>query len=119
MIIPVRMLAFHDKDTVRPVFIPDDKWHSLGRSGRTGREGLEAVYYYGQNNFIEGPDADTIRRTTCSVSVGDVIELPNQGGNFLVVAMGFYRLGDEEYEAYKGIPERGERITAAYTKKAN
>lgn len=108
MIIPVRMLAFHDVNTVRPVFIPDDKI----RERASVYTILDLTFEYGQNEFCQGPDADKIRTTTCSVSVGDVVEIDNTP--YMVMMAGFKKLSQEEYDNYKAIPKACDRVIHAY-----
>jgi hypothetical protein len=107
--IPVRMLCYtHGDTTVRPVEIPDDV--------EVTRENvLDRVFFYGQNDFAEGPNAEKLKQTICSVSVGDVVELPDAfgGGNYIVAPFGFVKLTDEQYEAYRLTPRR-DRFEAVY-----
>lgn len=93
MIFNVRMIAHHDVNTVRPVYVP-------AYAHKTVEDLLDDVFKYGQNDFVCGPDAEVIRRTICSVSVGDVIELP-VGGDYLVKPIGFQMLVSPDYENYK------------------
>lgn len=109
MIINVRMLAFHD-NIIRPVDVPDSQVIN-NKDGVMGF--LVLVYHYGQNDFVQGQNADTIRRSICSVSVGDVIELPDCG-NYMVTQFGFKRLDETEYAAYKAIPTHRDRSYHAY-----
>lgn len=109
MIVNVHMLAFHD-DIIRCVDVPDIE--VIGNSN--GLIGFLALaYHYGQNDFIQGQDADTIRRSISSVSVGDVIELPGHG-NHMVTLFGFKQLTDEEYTRYKSLPTHSDRSCYAY-----
>lgn len=101
MIIFVRMLAFHAPDHVRMVKIPNS--HDIDTI-------LNLAYEYGQN---ENCTDRRITNTTRSVSVGDVVELPE--GNFMVMPFGFRRLTDAEYDRYKSIPDNRERVIHAYT----
>lgn len=81
MKIIVHMLAFHDytpdNEVLREVEIPDDEWDNAGDCNAQ----LGLVFYYGQNDFQPVPNR-------CSVSVGDVIELPGSS-LFLVCGVGF------------------------------
>jgi hypothetical protein len=92
MVINVRMLAYHDPYTVRPVYIPS-------YNHPTTEHLLSDVFKYGQNDFICGPDSHKIRTTICSVSSGDVIELPT-GECYRVEAVGFKLLTKSEYKKY-------------------
>jgi len=68
----------HEEGIIRSVDIPD----------HTSERGLlEATFYWGQNDFQP--------QRLPSVSVGDVIELPN-GNYYRVAAMGFKRLAEDE-----------------------
>lgn len=87
MIFNVRMLRFHGADTIRPVDVPDQE----AKRKLNEESLLDLIYYYGQNEFCQGENADIIRRSICSVSVGDVIELPN-GHHYRVAWQGFERL---------------------------
>jgi len=79
MQITVHLLAFNE-DTpipVRIVDVPEDK------SGGDSHHLLDMAFYFGQNDFQPKP----VR----SVSVGDVVELPN-GELHRVLGVGFERL---------------------------
>jgi hypothetical protein len=115
--VPVRMLAFHDANTVRNVNIPEEPTDPpLDLYGRPSQL-LNMTFYFGQNDFACGPDADVTRQTICSVSVGDVVELPT--GNFLIVRSGFYLLDDSEYDTYKQLPGKPDRILFAMSQEPN
>ena len=77
MIYRVFMLAFGGPGKTRLVHVPF--------KSRTREELLEAIYHYGQNDVQ--PD-----RHCCSVSVGDVIELPRQAAFYRVTPEGFERV---------------------------
>lgn len=77
MIYRVFMLAFGGPGQTRLVHVPV--------KSRTREELLEAIFHYGQNDVQ--PD-----RHCCSVSVGDVIELPI-GGQVV-----FYRVTSDGFE---------------------
>ena len=79
MIVRVHMLAFHEPGKTRLVHVPNAKDY-FGRD-----ELLEAVFHHGQN------EVQPISNR-CSVSVGDVIELP-LGGQVV-----FYRVTREGFE---------------------
>lgn len=106
MIVFVRMLAFHAPDTIRMVNVPDSEIANPVDLGTV----LGLAYEYGQN---ENCSDRRITSTTCSVSVGDVVEL--RDGNFLVMPVGFKNLTDEEYSHYKSIPNNRDRVLYAYT----
>jgi hypothetical protein len=101
MIFPVRMMAFHGSDTVRSVDIPTKYVEDMDQADL-----LDWIYKYGQNDFQAVPNI-------CSVSVGDVIELPN-GENHMVVSIGFRRLKKKEYEDYRQM-DRDARWFFAHT----
>ena len=82
MIVRVHMLAFHEPGKIRLVHVPNAP-NANDYSNRD--ELLEAVFHYGQN------DVQPINEC-CSVSVGDVIELPI-GGQVV-----FYRVTREGFE---------------------
>jgi hypothetical protein len=99
VIVNVRMLANHDGNSVvRPVKV-----------GYTDGSLLDGVFYYGQNEFC---DDENVTSKFCSVSVGDVIELPYDGDNYIVLPCGFYKLTDNEYDTYMNLP-REDRWMAA------
>jgi len=82
------MLAFEEKpNVIRMVTIPN-----------TDRVSLDVVFYYGQNDFAFGPE----KNTTCSVSVGDVIEL-DDGSLWLVKSFGFRNITREQFEDWKAL----------------
>lgn len=95
MIYNVRMLAHHDINHIRPVYVPAYNQSSVDTL-------LDDIFKYGQNDFACGPDASEIRRSTCSVSVGDVIELP-EGDSYLVSPVGFKLLKSSDYDRYKAM----------------
>ena len=85
MEITVHLLAFDDTGPIptRIVDLPDDM---VGESDQAGHL-LDLTFYFGQNDFQPKP----VR----SVSVGDVIELPD-GALHRVLGIGFESLGDRE-----------------------
>lgn len=85
MKIKVHMLAFEDRPKVREVTLPDciEEADFSGEEKRL-QQLLDEVYRLGQNDFAIGPE----KNTTCSVSVGDVIELPDRR-LFVVASCGF------------------------------
>jgi hypothetical protein len=89
MQVKVHMTAFGRPGEVRLVEVPD--------SCRTAGDGelLGAVYHYGQNDFQPQPHP--------SLSVGDVIELPD-GRLFVVRAVGFAPMTTEEFQAFAALP---------------
>lgn len=97
MIINVHMLAFMDGE-IREVSIPDDS-----------KEVLRDVFHNGQNDFQPSS-------TCCSVSVGDVIDLGEQGkalGRYWMVGMvGFQIQTPEVFNAYKNLPREHRRKQA-------
>ena len=62
---------------------------------------LEAVYYYGQNDFAIGPELNT----TYSLSVADVIELED-GRLFMVASCGFKEITKERFAALASMSSR-------------
>ena len=100
MLVQVRMLAFHDENDpkFREVTIPDDADNPL-----------EAVYYYGQNDFQPVENC-------CSLSVGDVIFYENE--KFLISPLGFYKLSETEFNELESL-ERRERHFRTYEFKPN
>lgn len=104
MIVKVHMLAFHDYTAdykvIREVKVPDNHWE--GCEGITDAQ-LEVVFHYGQNDFQPVP-------ACCSVSMGDVIELPDER-LFRVAAMGCVPITREDFAAYVDTP-RSERYKA-------
>jgi hypothetical protein len=106
MTINVRMLAFHDADTIRKVEIPDD----VAKKCNSNDKLLENAFYFGQNEFCHDR---LITSTTCSVSVGDVIELPDST-HHLVLPFGFLEIPDKAMEHYIRLA-RQERVIHAYT----
>lgn len=86
MIIEVEMLAFGEPGEVRKVNVPDDKCLDPENI-------LEAVFYYGQNDFQP--------QNHPSVSAGDVIRWNNE--NHLVAGMGFKKLNDDQLKAYRSL----------------
>lgn len=109
MNIKVHMLAHHDNNTIRPVFIPDSQAQQVSSTEAL----LNNTFYYGQNDFATGPDAARIKATTCSVSVGDVIELDSETF-YLVLARGFQRMTPTEFKAYRNeVPGGRDRYMVA------
>jgi hypothetical protein len=78
MKVKVYMLAFGKPDEVREVDVP-------------GPATLDAVFYYGQNDFQPQQHP--------SVSMGDVIEL--NGKLFVIQAVGFKEITKEQLKNYK------------------
>ena len=80
----VEMLAFGDKDEIREVTLPE------------GEATLELIYMHGQNEVqpLYHP----------SVSMGDVIQF--EGQKWIVAAVGFKALSDEQYTAYVATERR-------------
>jgi len=87
MIIPVHMLAFNKKGTIRKVDIP----YEQGDQAEV-EDYLEETFKYGQNDFQPQP--------MTSVSVGDVIQL---GCEYWIVApMGFKKITEEQFDELPG-----------------
>lgn len=85
--VKVYMLAFCNPGTIRIVTVPDREF------GPTVDDKLDAVFHWGQNDFQPLP--------VPSVSVGDVIELPD-GDRWAVDPVGFRLLEtEEEFEECK------------------
>jgi hypothetical protein len=80
------MFAF-DNGKIRNVFIPDEALPA------NNVELLDLVFYYGQNDFAVGPE----KNTTCSLSVNDVIELPD-GTLCRIVSVGWEILNKAELQ---------------------
>lgn len=83
MKIKVHMLAFEAAGVIREVTLPDnwqEEYDSL----------LDAVFYYGQNDWAIGPE----KNTTCSVSVADVIA--TEDGLYFVMPCGFRQITTEQ-----------------------
>lgn len=80
MMVKVHMKAHCEPGSIRMVCVPNDKVRSRD-------ELLEAVFYYGQNDFQ--PDT-----SSPSVSVGDVIEIGcgNQSAFYRVDSAGFTKV---------------------------
>ncbi len=95
MEIRVHMLAYCEPGTVRLVQIPDDT---------PGSSLLGLTYQHGQNDFQPRPCP--------SVSVGDVIELPD-GTLHLVAPVGFKQLTADELAEYAKLPRR-DRVFRAH-----
>lgn len=91
MKVNVHMLAYAEPYVIREVLIPDD------HDRETADGILDAVYYFGQNDFQQ--------RLCPSVSMGDVIELPD-GSLHIVRACGFGPMSRAEFAAYKALPRR-------------
>jgi hypothetical protein len=85
----VRMTAY-DSPRIRTVHIPDDEL-----TGATEHD-LELIFRYGQNDFQP--------QNCYSVSVGDVVELGDQ--LYMVKAMGYKLITQEEYDEYLALDER-------------
>jgi len=87
------MCAFHEPIIIREVNVPDDHIKETN-----DEELLDIIYQYGQNDIqnVHG---------VCSVSVGDVIEIPF-AGLYRVSSIGFKQMTPDEFEKYKLIPRR-------------
>ena len=95
--IKVHMVANDHGESVRMVRIPADTHMIPVVPVLPGRNDvLDAVFMYGQTDFqpIE---------MTCTVSVGDVIEL--DGDLFIVMDLGFKELTREDLEEYRNIDQ--------------
>ena len=62
---------------------------------------LEAVFYYGQNDFAVGPELNT----TYSLSVADVVELPN-GKLYVVLSCGWENITSARFEEIRQLSRR-------------
>ncbi len=91
-IVQVEMLGFGKKGEFRPVKIPEDQPNQDTTAGL-----LDAVFYWGQNDF-----------QTCgscySVSVGDVVWL--DGEKWLVKGFGFKKLSEAAYIGYSNLDQQ-------------
>lgn len=106
MIINVRMMAFMNAFTVRPVESPFEESDNISLFSK-----LNSAFCQGQNELC---DNKRITKSLPSVSVGDVVEVAE--GNFIICPMGFHKLTEDEYEAYKNITDRRERMQYSYVK---
>jgi len=98
----VHMLAFGSDNEVREVDVPD----AVVLRERDSLESLLGlVYYYGQN--------DTQPQDHCSVSIGDVIEMPD-GKYYRVDSTGFSRLAPDVLQTYKNTPRRDRDLVATW-----
>lgn len=90
-IINVHMLAFHEtsEQKVRPVKI-------IHGPTMTNDDILNAVWRNGQNEVQNVP-------RTCSVSIGDVVELPDKSLH-RIATEGFRPMTAEQFEKYKALP---------------
>lgn len=96
MIIDVHMLAFMEKGSIRRVEIPDPEMEGL-----SVEDGLEKVFYYGQNDFAISESLEDQRKTRPSVSVGDVIEY-STGEYWMVAPAGFKKITKEQFDSLEG-----------------
>ena len=87
MHVPVHMLAFNEKGTVRNVFIADEYTQGASKDNI-----LALTFQYGQNDFQPKP--------VSSVSVGDVIELDDE--YWLVAPIGFKQITKEQFDEIPG-----------------
>jgi len=96
----VQMLAFQPEFCRRTVDVPDSELATASLASPLAK--LSLIFKYGQNEFQNVPGI-------CSVSCGDVIEIPIDGGNielYLVKACGFHKLTGAEYEDYERTDRR-------------
>lgn len=91
MKINVLMLAFEDPEKIRVVEIPDDEV----KLGAVAEALAGLVFHYGQNDFQP--------QLICSVSVGDVIDLGEQG-LWVVVPVGFKQVTLQWLDEYRKLP---------------
>lgn len=96
--IQVEMLGFGEKGVFRPVNIPEEQPNQDTTEGL-----LEAVFYWGQNDFQ--PSGEHY-----SVSVGDVIWL--DGEKWLVKGAGFKKLDEAEYIGYSNLDQKDRNFVA-------
>lgn len=102
----VQMFAFQPEFCRRPVDVPQETYLNYGI-----RNLLDQIYHFGQNEIqpVEG---------ICSVSTGDVIEIP-MGDTidfYLVQTLGFEKLTQQEYNNYRSL-NREDRFWFAFKKK--
>lgn len=110
MQVKVHMLAYGNPGETRTVRLDDfDAWARLDDSS-DGRL-LDYVFRYGQNDFQAQPHP--------SVSVGDVVELPDRWPHptsftkYIVRPAGFAAMEEADFDAYVGLDQR-DRVFAAY-----
>ena len=96
MKIKVHMLAFEDKEVIRQVKLPGEHCADM-----KDNDLLDLVFHYGQNDFAIGPE----KNKSCSVSVGDVVELPD-GRLFLVMGFGFKQINANQLDYIRKLPMR-------------
>jgi hypothetical protein len=119
MKIKVHMVAFEDPIRIRMVDVP--KEHFLLCD--TTSEVLELVFKFGQNDFQP--------QQCCSVSVGDVVELPHEEeceedtfpadwepGYWMVSGVGFTKITPEQFLQHKSLPQ-SKRSMNAYSLSGN
>ena len=87
-IVKVHVLSTEQEDKVREVHVPIDTQHPETPL-------LDRVFHYGQNDFTVGPELNT----TCSVSMGDVVEL-DDGSLNIVQTAGFGVITKAQYDHY-------------------
>ena len=93
------MLAFELPGVIREVTLPDDIQYDIL---------LDAVFYYGQNEFSIGPE----KNTTCSVSVADVIA--TEDGLYFVMPCGFKQITTEQLNELRLMEQRERHFVEAY-----
>src|SRR5262249_14980762 len=103
MIYRVYMLAFCDGD-VREVDIPDAELPAAGAPG-ADHATLDLIFKYGQNDFQPRP--------LPSVSVGDVVELPD-GRLYVVKPFGFQLMTPAALDGYRALPRRDRAFTPCF-----
>jgi len=91
----VRM-ASYDEPRNRQVVVPDNELNGIAEHD------LEKIFFYGQNDFQP--------QQVYSVSVGDVAQY---GGElYMVVAMGFHKITEEQYNEMQTLPLEKRRLYA-------
>ena len=95
MKVPVHMVAYHGKNVIREVDIPDLELTNDAILSTKESLTLEGVFHYGQNDFQPVPNR-------CSVSVGDVIEL--NGEYFAILAVGFRKITSKDFDKLPDTP---------------
>jgi hypothetical protein len=99
MIYNVQLLANNpdDWENPRPVEVPDNE---VVEHGKSVFGLLERIFYWGQNDFQP--------RQCCSVSMGDVAEIPNGDTirYYMCKGAGWEEISAERLEEYKKVPQR-------------
>jgi hypothetical protein len=92
MRVKAEMRAFADgyRPPYREIYIPDEE-----AKDRTTKELLELAFKYGQLDFT--PEDVEVAPGSYSLSVGDVVVLPGEGGRWRVMPIGWRKAGQMAY----------------------